>query len=286
MFYIVPGTTFITDQSISSRVIRNGIVNENLTTVSIGNDGSEIVWMDLEKAPHVLIAGTTGSGKSVCINTMLFELLSKNTPETLALYVIDPKMVDYVDCKYIPHTKAYETELDGAERILRNVKAEMMRRYKVMQQQRVKHASKAGIKQHIVVVFDEYASLMSPEGKAILQPLMNDIARLGRAAKVSMVLATQYPSSEVINSQLKANCPTRICFRVASATNSRVVLDKKGGENLNGCGDGIIVTANGRNVRFQGAIVPDESMEKMFRFVEPQPFRTWDDGVRYHNTIA
>lgn len=286
MIYIQPGTTLIRGTTDSDKVIQNGIASPSKTTVSIGHKVSEIAYIDLEKAPHELIAGCTGSGKSVCINTQLFELLSKNDPTTLALYIIDPKMVDYIEYKYIPHTKMYETDIDGAESVLMAIKAEMMKRYKTMQMVRVNHASKANIHQHIVLVFDEYASLMNAEGRARLQPLMNEIARLGRAAKISMILATQYPSRDIIDSQLKANCPTRICFRVASTTNSRVILDQKGGELLKGNGDGILISSDGSKMRFQGAMVNEDSMRKLFSFLEPQPFSSTSYGYALHKRLA
>lgn len=220
--------------------------------------------VDLEEAPHILIGGATRSGKSVCINNVICSLLIKNSPLDLQLYIIDPKKVDYINYKYskLPHLKGYADDSTGAQLILQNIYNEMMTRYKLMQKQRVDKFEKLNKKMpRILVVFDEFASIMDKQGKKTILPILQELARLGRAAGIHLLLATQRPDRQVIDGQLKANCPTRICFKVQSRIDSNIILDEKGGEELNGCGDGIIKYSDGYKVRFQGTFLKDSEKD-------------------------
>ena len=220
-------------------------------------------FLDFATAPHALIAGATGSGKSVGINTLLASLLVKNTPASLKLYIIDPKMVDYIRFRGLPHVAGYASGIRDAAAILNVVQAEMMLRYSDMQRRRISQTASA---QHILVVFDEFASLMSKEGKKILLPMLQEIARLGRAAGVHLLLATQRPTRDVIDGQLKANCPARISYRVGSVTDSRVILDAKGAETLAGKGDGIYLSSSGETIRFQGHMTSEQQLNQILDY--------------------
>lgn len=229
-------------------------------------DNQDPVFLNLEKAPHALIAGCTGSGKSVGINTLLASLLVKNTPVSLELYIIDPKWIDYAKYKGLPHLKGYATGIRDATGILNHVKDEMMSRYRDMEHKGLENTDKG----HILVVCDEFASLMGKEGKKALLPSLQEIARLGRAAGVHLVLGIQRPTRDVLDGQLKANCPTRIAYRVASVTDSRVILDAKGAEQLRGNGDGLYLRSDGRTAHFQGHMTATEQLEQILAFWKDQ----------------
>lgn len=219
------------------------------------------VFCDLATAPHILVAGATGSGKSVAINAMLCSLLLKCCPNHLTLYMIDPKRVELARYSGIPHLGApIATDLDSAERVLCAVRKEMEARFQRMELIGALHIDELGMG-HVLLVMDEFASLMSKEGKKRLLPHLQEIARLGRAAGVHMILATQRPTRDVLDGQLKSNCPTRLAFRVLSVTDSRVILDAKGAECLKGAGDGLIRTAQGDLWRFQGCYCSDQQVK-------------------------
>lgn len=217
-------------------------------------------FIDFATAPHVLIAGATGSGKSVGVNTIIASLLVKNTPASLKMYIIDPKMVDYMHFRRLPHVAGYCINMQESVNMMNIVHSEMMRRYAEMQRQGISYTTNP---QHILIVFDEFASLMNKEGKKRLLPLLQEVARLGRAAGVHLLLATQRPTRDVIDGQLKANCPARIAYRVSSATDSRVILDSKGAEQLAGMGDGIYLSSSGEMIRFQGHMTSPAQLDQI-----------------------
>lgn len=226
-------------------------------------DNGDPAFIDFATAPHALIAGTTGSGKSVGINTMLASLLVKNSPATLQLLIIDPKMVDYMQYQGLPHVKGYGSNIPQAQLILSAAYDEMIRRYGIMQRERVNHIDLLRGYPHILVVFDEFASLMSKDGKRCLLPILQELARLGRAAGVHLILATQRPTRDAIDGQLKSNCPARIAYRVSSATDSRVILDTGGAELLRGKGDGLYHRSDGERVRFRGYMTTREQLDQI-----------------------
>lgn len=237
-----------------------------------GADGRP-VFLDLATAPHALIAGATGSGKSVCINSTLCSLLAKNSPHRLQLWIADPKRVDYIKYKGLPHLRRYACTVDDIEAMLYDLRALMMHRYGVMQAARVENIAdmeNGDFPRHIFV-FDELASMMgNREIRKRLSPPLQEIAMLGRAAGVHLIIATQRPTRDAIDGQLKANCPTRIAFKTASATDSRVILDQKGAELLQGKGDGLILQSDGNMYRFQGLYMPADQIAAVIDFWKKQ----------------
>ncbi|WP_284209402.1 FtsK/SpoIIIE domain-containing protein, partial [Chitiniphilus shinanonensis] len=235
-------------------------------TMALGKDitGKPIVT-DLAKAPHLLVAGTTGSGKSVGVNAMILSLLYKATPDEVRFIMVDPKMLELSVYDGIPHLLApVVTDMKLAANALNWCVAEMEKRYRLMSalgvrnlagfNQKVKEAEKAGQKltnpftltpddpeplshlPFIVVVVDEFADLMMVAGKKI-EELIARLAQKARAAGIHLILATQRPSVDVITGLIKANIPTRIAFQVSSKVDSRTILDQMGAEALLGQGD-------------------------------------------------
>lgn len=243
-------------------------VNNNLV-VSLGyNPQNTPVLLDIRTAPHILIGGATGSGKSVNINLIIYELLAKNTPNNLNIWIADPKRVDYSIYKGLPHLKHYETEPDTIAEMLTELKNEMAKRYKILDSENVRKNTE--LKEPlpvIILVFDELASIKS---KSVVNSL-NELARLGRAADIHLIIATQRPDRTVIDGQLKANCPTVLAFRLKSVTDSRVLLDRKGAELLTGCGDGLKFDSFGNFERFQGGFVKDSSIKILVDYWKIQP---------------
>lgn len=259
-YYLTPDAGQITDPQLD-RLTRYRFYQDNRYAVLLGEQDGTPVFCDLVTAPHILLAGTTGSGKSVSLNAMLCSLLLKNGPGMLGLYLIDPKLVELARYRNLPHLRApIATDVDSAERALLEVKAEMMARYAAMSRQGALHAGQLGYG-HIVLVWDEFASWMANRAirKRLSDPIQ-EIARLGRAAGVHLILATQRPTRDVIDGQIKANCPTRVSFRTLSATDSRVILDTKGAETLHGAGDGLYRAASGELYRFQGCRCSDRQV--------------------------
>jgi S-DNA-T family DNA segregation ATPase FtsK/SpoIIIE len=210
------------------------------------------ITADLMKLPHLLIAGATGSGKSVFINTMLASLIKNYTPDTLGLILIDPKRVEMLDYRGLPHLKyPVVSEASQAPRALDFVVGEMERRYELMSERGFKNVeeyNKAVIAKDIddvaivpwVVVIDELADLMLIAKRQVESSIVR-IAQLARASGIHLVVATQRPSVNVITGLIKANMPSRLSFAVTSKTDSRVILDTNGAETLTGHGDGLFM---------------------------------------------
>ena len=267
-YYIKPGTQDI----VNKNYVTNNFMSDSLIA-HIGNADGIPVNIDLNDAPHVLIGGATKSGKSVCINAMITSLLFKNSPNDLELYIIDPKKVDYIKYQYsnIPHLKGYADDIQTAWEILNNLHNIMMQRFDIMRSERIDDIRKARKKHpQILCIFDEFASLMNKQGKKSLIPVLEDLLRLGRAAGVHFVLATQRPTADVISGQIKANCPVRIAFKVSGENNSRVILDRNGAAKLKGRGDGLVLTAEGDFIRFQGSWL-DADRDNMLNWWGCQP---------------
>ena len=250
----------------------------------------------LESMPHVLIAGTTGSGKSVCLNTIVTSLVYKHTPETLRLLMIDPKMVELSVYSRLPHLRHnVVTDPRDAAGVLKWAVLEMARRYKLLKANYVRsiqefnrkvragkplkrHEPKGpesdenrwvytdGVLPYIVVVVDELADLMMTVQSEIEKPL-TQLAQKARAIGIHLIVATQRPSVNVITGLIKANFPTRIAFRVASKTDSRTILDQNGADALLGNGD-MLFLPPGRSdpVRIQGAYLPTEDTERLMNW--------------------
>ncbi len=232
------------------------------------------VAIDLSKMPHLLMAGTTGSGKSICINGMISSLLFNNTPRDLKLIMIDPKKVELIRFNGIPHLiGTVEVEADRATGVLRWLTAEMDRRYEFFTKHRVKNLQEfnhvaASLEDvthlpYIAVFIDELADLMYTYPGEI-ERLLTRLAQMARATGIHLVVATQRPSTNVITGLIKANFPARLSFSVASNTDSRVILDAPGAEQLLGKGDMLFLSPEAASpARIQGVWVSDMEIERI-----------------------
>ncbi|MGD6773233.1 DNA translocase FtsK [Staphylococcus simulans] len=252
---------------------------ESKLTVAMGNRiNNEPLLMDIAKTPHALIAGATGSGKSVCINSILLSLLYKNHPEELKLLLIDPKMVELAPYNGLPHlVSPVITDVKAATQSLKWAVDEMERRYKLFAQYHVRNITafnkKASYEQRlpkIVIVIDELADLMMMAPQDVEQSIAR-IAQKARACGIHMLVATQRPSVNVITGLIKANIPTRIAFMVSSSVDSRTILDSGGAERLLGYGD-MLYLGNSMNkpIRVQGSFVSDEEIDAVVDFIKAQ----------------
>jgi S-DNA-T family DNA segregation ATPase FtsK/SpoIIIE len=242
--------------------------------VGLGRDVSGApVAVDLAKLPHLLIAGTTGSGKSICINAFVTCLVLNNTPDKLRLVMIDPKKVEFIRFNGLPHLIGkVEVEADRAVGVLRWLTAEMDRRYELFAQASARNLGgynrKAGRgKQlqlpHIMVFIDELADLMHTYPGDVERTLCR-LAQMARATGIHLAVATQRPSTDVITGLIKANFPARLSFSVASGTDSRVILDSVGAEHLLGKGDMLFLSPDASGpVRVQGVFVNDTEVEQV-----------------------
>lgn len=264
------------------------------TTMVLGQDiAGEAVVVDLSKMPHVLVAGTTGSGKSVGVNVMILSMLYKSTPEDVRFIMIDPKMLELSVYEGIPHLLSeVVTDMKDASNALRWCVGEMERRYKLMSvlgvrnikgfNDKLKMAAEAGHPIHdplwkegdsmdtapprleklpyIVVVVDEFADLMMVVGKKV-EELIARLAQKARAAGIHLILATQRPSVDVITGLIKANIPTRVAFTVSTKTDSRTILDQSGAESLLGMGDMLYLPpGSSHTIRVHGAFASDDDV--------------------------
>ncbi|MEA3304193.1 MAG: DNA translocase FtsK [Patescibacteria group bacterium] len=243
---------------------------------------------DLAKMPHVLVAGNTGSGKSVFVNTLLLSLLYQNSPNDLKLILVDPKQVELGSYNNIPHLLT--PVINDAEKALSSLKwavAEMNRRYREMAQKKVRHisefneqAKKEDRWPYIVIVIDEMADLMMTAGKDV-EALIVRLAQMARAVGIHLVLATQRPSVNVITGLIKANVPTRVAFTVASQVDSRTIIDKAGAEALLGRGDFLFLMNGESNLtRVQSAYVTTEEVNNVvykIRMNSPKDLETQKD---------
>ena len=246
---------------------------------AIGEDiaGNAIVG-NIAKLPHMLIAGTTGSGKSVCMNSLILSILYKSTPEEVRLIMIDPKMVELGIYNGIPHLFVpVVTDPKKAAGALQWAVVEMLKRYRLF--------SEAGVRDlggyntlkksqgeptipRVVIVIDELADLMLVASKEVEESICR-VAQMGRASGMHLIIATQRPSADVITGLMKANIPSRIAFAVSSAMESRIILDNAGAEKLIGAGDMLYAPLGaGKPMRIQGAFVSDDEREKVINFVK------------------
>jgi S-DNA-T family DNA segregation ATPase FtsK/SpoIIIE len=246
--------------------------------IVLGRDvsGNPVV-ADLASMPHLLIGGTTGSGKSICIAALTTCLVMNNTPAELRLVMIDPKMVELVRFNGLPHLYGkVETKIERIEGVLRWVVVEMDRRYKLLEEMHARHIDSYNRKVHrrkgyeplprIIVMIDELADLMMTAPEDTEHTLVR-LAQLARATGIHLVVATQRPSTEVITGLIKANFPARISFAVASSIDSRVILDTVGAESLLGHGDMLFLPPEApAPLRCQGVMVSDQEVEKVITF--------------------
>ena len=249
------------------------IVDKGGLAFALGEDaGGQSLALDLAAMPHLLIAGATGSGKSVCINSLVASLLMTRPPDELRMIMVDPKRVELTPFNGIPHlVMPVIVEPDEVQPALRGLITEMTRRYKLMEEMGVRNIAGYNSKANepmsfLVLIVDELADLMMTGGLEVEQQLVR-LAQLGRAAGIHMVLATQRPSVKVVTGLLKANVPARVAFAVASQVDSRVILDGGGAESLMGKGDLLLLNNDFPKARRgQGTLVYDDEMDRLVEF--------------------
>lgn len=257
-------------------------------TIALGKDivGQPFIT-DLKKLPHLLIAGTTGSGKSVGINSMLLSLLYKNSPKTLRLIMIDPKMLEFSIYNDIPHLLTpVITDSKKALIALSNLVSEMERRYKIMAQtstKNIENYNQKAIKNnfetlpYIVVIIDELADLMMTSGKDV-EFYIARLAQMARASGIHLIVATQRPSVNVVTGLIKANLPSRISFRVGQKIDSKVILDQMGADSLLGRGDMLFTPpSNTGLIRLHAPFTTEEEILKIVEFLKSQGPAIYDD---------
>ncbi len=258
---------------------------------AVGKDiaGNNIIG-NIAKLPHVLIAGTTGSGKSVCTNSLIVSLLYKSTPDEVRFIMVDPKMVELAPYNGIPHLLIpVVTDPKKAAGALQWAVYEMMKRYKLFSERNVKDlagynalaAADETLKKlpSVVVVIDELADLMLVAAKEVEESICR-VAQMGRAAGMHLVIATQRPSADVITGLMKANIPSRIAFAVASSLESRIILDTTGAEKLVGRGDMLYAPlGEGKPRRVQGCFISAEEIDRVVGFVKANGAAQYDESV-------
>jgi len=277
--------TIYLKEILESEVFKNA---SSPLTMALGKDivGAPFVT-DLKKLPHLLIAGTTGSGKSVGINAMLLSLLYRNSPRTLRLMMIDPKMLEFSIYNDIPHLLTpVITEAKKAITALANMVAEMERRYKIMSQTRTKNIESYNEKMkseggeqfpYIVVIIDELADLMMTSGKDV-ELYIGRLAQMARASGIHLIVATQRPSVDVVTGLIKANLPSRISYRVGQRIDSKVILDQMGAESLLGRGDMLFTPPGSPGViRLHAPFASEKEIETIVNFLKEQQEVIYDE---------
>ena len=267
--------------------------HKSKVSFAVGKDiGGNRIIGDIGKLPHLLIAGTTGSGKSVCMNSLIISLLYKAKPEEVKLIMIDPKMVELGIYNGIPHLLIpVVTDPKKAAGSLQWAVTEMMRRYRMMadagvrdlesynKQARMSADDELEPMPQIVVVIDELADLMLVAAKEVEESICR-IAQMGRASGIHLVIATQRPSADVITGLMKANIPSRIAFAVASAMESRIILDTAGAEKLVGKGDMLYAPlGQGKPKRVQGCFITDNEVQDVVAFIKDSSEAEYSDSV-------
>ncbi len=287
----------VPNKQVTSVLIRDVLETRDFTenpskvAFALGKDISgKCIIGNIAKLPHVLIAGTTGSGKSVCTNSLIVSLLYKSSPEDVRFIMVDPKMVELAPYNGIPHLLIpVVTDPKKAAGALQWAVFEMMKRYKLFSEHNVKDlagynalAKTTDELEHlpsVVVVIDELADLMLVAAKEVEESICR-VAQMGRAAGVHLVIATQRPSSDVITGLMKANIPSRIAFAVASSLESRIILDNSGAEKLIGKGDMLYAPLGiGKPIRVQGCFISPEEIERVVDYVKSSGEADYSDEV-------
>lgn len=261
-----------------SEVLRSEQFQKFKSKISFGlgkDITGSVVVADLAKMPHLLVAGTTGSGKSVCINTLIMSILYKATPDEVKMIMVDPKMVELSVYNGIPHLLLpVVTEPEKAVSALNWAVIEMERRYKLLATTGTRNlegynqkVSREERLSQIVIIIDELADLMMVVGKEVETSICR-LAQKARAAGMHLVLATQRPSADVLTGLIRSNVPSRIAFKVSGSMDSRIILDSTGAEKLLGKGDMLFKTADmAKAMRIQGAFITDEEVEKVVSYI-------------------
>ena len=273
---------------IDSPAFRNA---RSKLSFAVGKDiGGNCIIGNIAKLPHMLIAGTTGSGKSVCMNSLILSLLYKATPDEVRLIMIDPKMVELGIYNGIPHLFIpVVTDPKKAAGALQWAVVEMLKRYRLFSEAQVRDLASYNALQknepdgqtlpQVVIVIDELADLMLCAAKEVEESICR-VAQMGRAAGMHLVIATQRPSADVITGLMKANIPSRIAFAVASAMESRIILDTAGAEKLVGRGDMLYAPlGEGKPKRVQGCFISSEEIERVVNFVKENGETDYDESV-------
>lgn len=277
--------TIYLKEILDSEVFKN---SSSPLTIALGKDivGAPFIT-DLKKLPHLLIAGTTGSGKSVGINAMLLSLLYRNSPQTLRLMMIDPKMLEFSIYNDIPHLLTpVITQAKQAITALSNMVAEMERRYKIMSHTRTKNIESYNEKMkeeggeqfpYIVVIIDELADLMMTSGKDV-ELYIGRLAQMARASGIHLIVATQRPSVDVVTGLIKANLPSRISYRVGQRIDSKVILDQMGAESLLGRGDMLFTPPGSPGViRLHAPFASEKEIDVIVNFLKAQQEVVYDE---------
>ncbi len=287
----VPNKTVVTVGIRGILESREFISPESPLTIALGKDiAGQVQVADLTKMPHLLIAGSTGSGKSVCINSCIISFLCKSSPDKLRLILIDPKVVELADYNGIPHLlMPVVTEPRKAAGALGAAVAEMERRYRCFAENNVRDirsfnklansSPELENMPYIAIIIDELADLMMVSGKEV-EDYICRIAQKARAAGMHLIVATQRPSVDVITGLIKANIPSRIAFAVSSQVDSRTILDGAGAEKLLGSGDMLFMpVGSGKPLRIQGNFVKDSEIRKVLSFVKQQKTAEYDEEL-------
>ena len=263
----------------------NFLKKEIKLPIALGKNISGVpITSDLSLMPHLLIAGTTGSGKSVCINTIILSLLYKHTPDKCKFILIDPKMLELSAYEGIPHLLCpVITEAKRAASVLGWVVKEMESRYKLMTKVGVKNIDGYNLKHklsmpYIVVIVDEMSDLMLVAGKEI-EGYIQKLSQMARAAGIHIIMATQRPSVDVITGTIKANFPTRISFQVTSKIDSRTILGEQGAEQLLGKGDMLFMSSANKIIRIHAPYVSENEIEKINNFLRSQAEPEYFDEI-------
>lgn len=273
-----------------SEILPRAVASSALLPVALGKDmAGNPLLIDLARMPHLLVAGATGGGKSVCLNGIIASLLAALTPEVCELVLIDPKRVELTQFAGIPHLRGdVVTDVREAIAVLESLIGEMERRYRLLERARVRKIEEYNTRHpeallpYIVVVIDELADFMEQASK-VMEPLLSRLCAKARAAGIHLVVATQRPSVDVISGVVKANLPSRLAFAVSSDVDSRTILDHGGAEKLLGRGDMLFLALEGsKPIRAQGASVTPLEIERLVDLWRAQgsprePFAALDD---------
>jgi len=255
--------------------------------IALGKDVAGKVWFaDLAKMPHLLVAGATGSGKTVCINTIIMSLLYQNTAETLRIIMVDPKRVELTLYNGIPHLLTpVITNIQKTINALKWTVGEMDRRFDLLAQNGSRDIHSYNIKHpndkmpHIVFIIDELADLMATAASEVEAGIIR-LAQMARAVGIHLILATQRPSVDIITGLMKANIPCRIAFTVPSIIDSRTILDCPGAEKLLGRGDMLFLNADmSKPKRLQGAFVSEEEVQNVAKYLKADGEVEYDDSI-------